>query len=171
MFILVESKKHGTTVNPVEKALKRVRSTANYQFGKGVGAKLFPENVEILYSKATGRIRYVNLNGERLATLRPTDGLLSLSITAAKRIVENAVPARCLVTVQNDVSEFVADGSDVFAAHVVKADDAVHAKDEVIVVDEAGKVLAVGRAMLSSAEMKAFKTGVAVKVRHGRGKR
>jgi predicted RNA-binding protein (TIGR00451 family) len=69
--------------------------------------------------------------------------------------------------VQNDVSQFVADGSDVFAAHVVKADNAIHAKDEVIVVDEAGKVLAVGRAMLSSAEMKAFKTGVAVKVRHG----
>jgi predicted RNA-binding protein (TIGR00451 family) len=132
-----------------------------------VGTRLFPENVKILYSKATGRIRYVNLNGERLATLRPTDGLLSLSITAAKRIVENADFAQCFVTVQNDVSQFVADGSDVFAAHVVKADNAIHAKDEVIVVDEAGKVLAVGRAMLSSAEMKAFKTGVAVKVRHG----
>jgi predicted RNA-binding protein (TIGR00451 family) len=132
-----------------------------------VGTRLFPENVKILYSKATGRIRYVNLNGERLATLRPTDGLLSLSITAAKRIVENADFAQCFVTVQNGVSQFVADGSDVFAAHVVKADNAIHAKDEVIVVDEAGKVLAVGRAMLSSAEMKAFKTGVAVKVRHG----
>jgi uncharacterized protein with predicted RNA binding PUA domain len=151
----------------VEDALKRIRSTANYQFGKGIGVKLFPENVEILYSKATGRIRYVNLNGERLATLRPTDGLLSLSVTAAQRIVEKAVPAQCFVTVQNDVSKFVADGSDVFAAHVIKADDAIHAKDEVIVVDEAGKVLAVGRAMLSSSEMIAFKSGVAVKVRHG----
>jgi uncharacterized protein with predicted RNA binding PUA domain len=151
----------------VEDALKRIRSTADYQFGKGIGVKLFPENVEILYSKATGRIRYVNLNGERLATLRPTDGLLSLSVTAAQRIVENAVPAQCFVTVQNDVSKFVADGSDVFAAHVAKADDAIHAKDEVIVVDEAGKVLAVGRAMLSSSEMIAFKSGVAVKVRHG----
>jgi len=146
---------------------KRIRRTADYQFGEGVGAVLFPESIEILYSKATGRIRYVNLNGERLATLRPTDGLLSLSITAARRIVENAGSARCFVTVQNDVAQFVADGSDVFAAHVTKADDAIHAKDEVIVVDEAGKVLAVGRAMLSSAEMKAFKTGVAVKVRHG----
>jgi uncharacterized protein with predicted RNA binding PUA domain len=151
----------------VENAVSRIRSIADYQFGKGVGTRLFPENVKILYSKATGRIRYVNLNGERLATLRPTDGLLSLSITAAKRIVENADFAQCFVTVQNDVSQFVADGSDVFAAHVVKADNAIHAKDEVIVVDEAGKVLAVGRAMLSSAEMKAFKTGVAVKVRHG----
>jgi uncharacterized protein with predicted RNA binding PUA domain len=65
------------------------------------------------------------------------------------------------------VARFVADGGDVFATHVTKADAAIHAKDEVIVVDEAGKVLAIGRAMLSSAEMKAFKTGVAVKVRHG----
>jgi uncharacterized protein with predicted RNA binding PUA domain len=151
----------------VEDALKRIRSIADYQFGKGVGVKLFPENVEILHSRATGRIRYVNLDGERLATLRPTDGLLSLSITAAQRIIENAGSVRCFVTVQNDVSQFVADGGDVFAAHVIKADDAVHAKDEVIVVDEAGKVLAVGRAVLSSSEMKAFKTGVAVKVRHG----
>ena len=151
----------------MEDALNRIRSTADYQFGEGVGAKLFPENVEILYSKATGRIRYVNLNGERLATLRPTDGLLSLSITAAKRIFENKVPARCIVTVQNDVAQFIADGGDTFAAHVTKADEAIHAKDEVIVVDEADKVLAVGRAVLSSTEMKAFKTGVAVKVRHG----
>jgi len=151
----------------LESALRRIRSIADYQFGNGVGVRLFPENVDIVYSKATGRIRYVNLNGKRLATLRPTDGLLSLSITAAKFIAENAAFARCFVTVRKDVSEFVADGGDVFAAHVVKADDAVHAKDEVIVVDEDNRVLAVGRALLSSLEMKAFKTGVAVKVRHG----
>jgi uncharacterized protein with predicted RNA binding PUA domain len=151
----------------VESALRRIRSIADYQFGKGVGFRLFPENVDIVYSKATGRIRYVNLNGERLATLRPTDGLLSLSITAAMSIAKNAGFARCFVTVRKDVSEFVADGGDVFAAHVVKADEAIHAKDEVIVVDEDNRVLAVGRALLSSMEMKAFKTGVAVKVRHG----
>jgi uncharacterized protein with predicted RNA binding PUA domain len=151
----------------VESALRRIRSVADYQFGKGVGIRLFPENVEISYSKTTGRIRYVSLNGERLATLRPTDGLLSLSISAARRVAENADFAQCFVTVRDDVSKFVADGSDVFAAHVVKADDAIHAKDEVIVIDENGKVLAVGRALLSSSEMKAFETGIAVKVRHG----
>jgi uncharacterized protein with predicted RNA binding PUA domain len=151
----------------VESALRRVRSIADYQFGKGVGVRLFPENVKILYSKTTGRIRYVNLDGERLATLRPTDGLLSLSISAARRIAENADFAQCFVTVRRDIAEFVAGGSDVFAAHVVKADDEIRAKDEVIVVDEDNEVLAVGRAMLSSSEMKAFKTGVAVKVRHG----
>jgi predicted RNA-binding protein (TIGR00451 family) len=148
-------------------ALGRIRSVADYQFGKGVGIKIFPENVKILYSKRTGRIRYVYLDGKRLATLRPTDGLFSLSITGAKRIVESADSARCFVTVSNDVSKFIADGGDVFAVHVVKADDEIRPKDEVIVVGEDGKVLAVGRAALSGEEMEAFKRGVAVKVRRG----
>lgn len=151
----------------MESALNRIRSIADYQFGKGVGAKLFPDNVEIMYSKTTGRIRYVHLNGERLVTLRPTDGLFSLSITAARILAENRGLATCFVTVQQDVSTVIAEDHDVFAAHVVKADDAIRAKDEVIVVDEDNRVLAVGRALLSSMEMKAFKTGVAVKVRHG----
>ncbi|MBN1245095.1 pseudouridine synthase [Candidatus Bathyarchaeota archaeon] len=151
----------------MERALSRIRSTADYQFGKGIGVKLFPENVDIEYSKATGRIRYVHLNGERLATLRPTDGLLSLSITAAQTVAENRGSAKGFVTVQNDVSKFIADGGDVFAVHVVAVDEEVHAKDEVIIVDEDHRVLAVGRALLSSVEMTAFKTGVAVKVRHG----
>ncbi len=151
----------------MENDLRRVRSVADYQFGKGVGIKLFPGNVEILYSKRTGRIRYVCLNGRRLATLRPTDGLFSLSIRGAKRIDENADSAKCFVTVQNDVSKFIIEGGDAFAVHVVKANDEIHAKDEVIVLDENGKVLAVGRAVLSGLEMKAYKTGVAVKVRRG----
>ena len=154
----------------MENALSRVRSIADYQFGKGVGVKLFPENVEIEYSKATGRIRYVHLNGERLATLRPTDGLLSLSITAARLVAENRDSARCFVTVQNDVSEFIADGGDVFAVHVVTVDEEVRAKDEVIILNEDRHVLAVGRALLSAVEMQAFKTGVAVKVRRGSAK-
>ena len=151
----------------MENALRRIRSTADYQFGEGVGKALFPENVEISYSKATGRIRYISLNGERLATLRPTDGLLSLSVAAARGMAEKAAHAQCFVTVRQDVADFVADGGDVFAAHVVKVDDEIRAKDEVIVLDEAGEVLAVGRAALSASEMTAFKTGVAVKVRHG----
>lgn len=84
----------------------------------------------------------------------------------AMRIAENN-NAKCFVTVRNDVAKFIAEGGDVFAVHVVKADDEIRPKNEVIVVDGSGKVLAVGRAALSSDEIKAFKSGVAVKVRHG----
>ncbi len=151
----------------MDDALRRIRCTADYQFGKGVGAKLFPTNVEVAYSPNTGRIRYIYLNKERLATLRPTDGMLSLSLAGAKRIIESSKSARCIVTVRSDVSKFIAEGGDVFAAHVVKVDDEVRAKDEVIAVNEDGGVLAVGRAFLSAEEMKAFRRGVAVKVRRG----
>jgi uncharacterized protein with predicted RNA binding PUA domain len=151
----------------MDNAVVRVRSIADYQFGKGVGAKLFPDNIEIQLSPRTGRIRYINLDGKRLATLRPTDGLLSLSIKAAQFMTENTPDAKCFVTVQNDVSKYIAAGGDVFAVHVVRVDAEVGAKDEVVALDEDGHVLAVGRAMLSSDEIRAFKTGVAVKVRHG----
>jgi predicted RNA-binding protein (TIGR00451 family) len=151
----------------LEDALRRIRSVADYQFGKGIGVKLFPKNVEILYSKRTGRIRYTYLDGKRLVTLRPTDGLFSLSILGAKRIAENKAFAKCFVTVRDDVSDFIAEGGDVFAAHVVKVDDEIRPKDEVVVVNREGEVLAVGRALLSCEEMKAFKKGVAVKVRRG----
>ncbi|NWF87093.1 pseudouridine synthase [Candidatus Bathyarchaeota archaeon] len=151
----------------MEIPLRRIRSVADYQFGKGVGVILFPKNVKIAYSKRTGRIRYVYLNGKRLVTLRPIDGLFSLSIACAKRIAENRRFAKCFVKIQNDVSEFIAKGGDVFAVHVIAADDEIRSKGDVIVVDEAGKVLAVGRAMLSGEEMQTFKVGVAVKVRRG----
>jgi uncharacterized protein with predicted RNA binding PUA domain len=145
----------------------RVRCIADYQFGKGVGAKLFPEGIEIQLSPRTGRIRYINFGGERLATLRPTDGLLSLSIKAAQTLVAEVPEAKCFVTVKNEVAQYIARGGDVFAVHVVEVDDAVHAKEEVIAIDENRQVLAVGRTQLCSSEIRAFKTGVAVKTRHG----
>ena len=152
----------------MENPLRRIRSIADYQYGLGVGEKLFPDNVQIEYSHNTGRIRYISLAGERIATLRPTDGMLSLSVNAARALNQKCPAAHCFVTVRQDISKFVAEGGDVFAAHIVKVDPEVHAKDEVIVLDELGQVVAVGRAFLSADEMLAFKTGVAVKVRHGR---
>jgi predicted RNA-binding protein (TIGR00451 family) len=149
----------------LENDLERIRSVADYQFGRGVGKTLFPKQVEIIRSRRTSRIRYVYLDDKRLVTMRPTDGLFSLSIAGAKLITERSV--KCLVMAKNGVSEFVAGGSDVFAVHVVEADDGIRAKDEVIVIDESRKVLAVGRALLSGEEMKAFKRGVAVKTRRG----
>ena len=153
----------------MEGSLNRIRSIADYEYGKGIGELIFPDNVQIEYSHNTGRIRYISLNGKRIATLRPTDGRLSLSISTARDIAKNAPTAHCFVTIRQDISKFVAEGGDVFAAHIVNVDPEIHAKDEVIVLDEKGHVMAVGRAFLSANEMMAFKTGVAVKVRHGCG--
>ena len=75
----------------LDDALRRIRSVADYQFGKGVGIALFPENVKIVFSRKTGRIRYVYLEARRLGTMRPTDGFFSLSLEGAKRIAQNRI--------------------------------------------------------------------------------
>ena len=148
-------------------ALQKIRGIANYQFGSDVGLILFPDTVEIKYSKRTGRIRHIYLKDRLLATLRPRDGLFSLTIEGAKRLQSVLAPIRYRVIVSNDVKEFIKRGRTVFAKHVVSVDEEVRSGDEVIVTDAEDVVLAVGKALLSGKEMLPFKRGVAVKVRQG----
>jgi len=147
--------------------LQKIRSIADYQFGKSVGEKLFPDSVKIVYSKRTGRIRYVYLRKKRLATLRPTNGLFSIAIEGAKRIMNRTDSPRLWVQIKEEAMPFVAKGRSVFAKHVVDADVEIRPQEEVIVINGKGEVLAVGRALLTGEEMKAFNRGVAVRVRRG----
>lgn len=149
-----------------KEALKRVRSIADYQFGRGIGTPLFPMNTEIFFSRRTGRIRHAYFEGKLLATLRPNTGLFSLTVQGARRIHE-IEPRRLFVKVQDDVANFVAKGRSVFAKHVVDCDTEIRPQEEVIPVNSYGKVLAVGRALLTGSEMRAFSSGVAVRVRRG----
>ncbi len=68
----------------------------------------------------------------------------------------------------DDVSEFISQGRNVFAKHVVDAGEAIRHGDEVIILDSHRMVLAVGRALLNREEMLAFGVGVAVKTRRGK---
>lgn len=150
--------------------LQKIRKIADYQLGKTVGEKLFPNNVRIVHSGETGRIRYVYLGDKRLATLRPVDGLFSLSITGAKKIMQNVRPPRLWVRVTDEAAPFIAKGRSVFAKHVTDADEEIRPQEEVIVINVKNEVLAVGKATLSGKEMKAFKRGVAVRTRRGAAK-
>ena len=147
--------------------MQKIRSIADYQLGKGVGNALFPKNVNVVFSRRTGRIRHIHWNGKLLATLRPTDGMLSLTVEGARRLVKGVKPLRLLVRVQKDVEPFIAQGKSVFAKHVVDTDIEIRPQEEVVVVVEKNRVLAVGKAVLTGREIKAFKHGVAVKVRRG----
>lgn len=148
-------------------ALQKVRSIANYQFGKGAGIALFPENVEIKCSKTTGKIRFVFLGKTLLATLRAGDGMVALTLNGAKRLLDAFSRPKFRVVVKDEVASFIADGRNVFAKHVVKADPEIRPYEEVVVTNSNDKVLAVGKALLTGEEMLVFKRGVAVKVRKG----
>ena len=147
--------------------LRKIRSVADYQFGKGVGNKFFPDTVRIVYSKNTGKIRHIHLGDDLLATLRPTTGLFILTIAGAKRMVSKVNHLRLWVKIQDYAEPFVAKGRSAFAKHVTEADDEIRPNEEVIVVSQKNEVLAVGRALLSGTEMKAFSRGMAVRVRRG----
>lgn len=146
--------------------LRRVQVIADFQFGSGAGPALFPEGCTFIHS-TTGRVRQVLLDGTRLATVRASDGRLTLGIEGARRLAA-ALPAPAYrVTVRDDVAEFVAKGKNAFAKHVTAADPEIRAGDDVLVVAGADRVIACGAAAVSGPEMLAFNYGVAVRVRQG----
>jgi predicted RNA-binding protein (TIGR00451 family) len=152
----------------MDQDLRRVRGVAEYQFGPGIGWALFPDGVSFEHSKRTGKVRFIRLGDVLLASLRPTDGLLTLTIAAAERLISGVNPMGCTVTVLDGVREFVSQRKNVFAKHVVDVCDGIRPGDEVIVLDSKKEVLAVGRALLTGEEMLAFGVGVAVRTRRGR---
>lgn len=147
--------------------LEKIRSIADYQFGRGVGKNLFPDEVRICHSKKTGKIRHIYLGEDLLATLQPTTGLFILTIAGAKKMVRDVEPLRLWVRIQKDVEPFISKGRSVFAKHVMDADLEIRPQEEVVVINGKNGVVAVGRALLTGKEMKAFKRGVAVRVRRG----
>ncbi len=144
-----------------------IRKIADYQFGKGAGDALFPNEVSIVLSKRTKKVRYIYLSDKLLATFKPTVGFFSLTIMGAQRLVDRMNPLKQWVKVKDEVTQFVQKGGDVFAKHVIDADCEIRPFEEVIVLDKKFRVIAVGKAILSGDEMKVFKKGVAVKVRKG----
>lgn len=147
--------------------LEKIRSVADYQFGRNTGKKLFPNSVTIAYSKNTGKIRHIHLQEELLATLRPTTGLLILTVAGAKRLIQQVNPPRNWVIVHEDAEPFVMKGRSAFAKYVIDADSTIRPNTEVIVINKKNNVLAIGRALLSGTEMKQFSRGIAVRVRRG----
>ncbi len=146
--------------------LRRIRTIADYQFGRGAGEILFPDNVEF-HMSTTGRVRLILLNNNRIATLRAHDGMLTLSITGARALHEFIRYPKQRVAVNSDAAPFVAEGNTAFAKHVVAVDPGIRAGEEVLIVDENDALLATGKAVLSAPEMLAFKKGIAVEVRNG----
>jgi uncharacterized protein with predicted RNA binding PUA domain len=144
--------------------LQRARIIADYQFGRGAGEALFPAGTTFRLS-STGRLRYLYWEKERIATLRASDGLLTLSMLGARRLHSNFPPPRLRVVVSAEAAPFVAKGGNVFAKHVLSADPEIRAAEEVLVVDEQDCLLATGKAILAPEEMLQIRRGVAVRTR------
>ncbi|MFC7166523.1 PUA domain-containing protein [Halospeciosus flavus] len=154
-----------------EAGLPELRTLADYQFGAGVGAALFPDDDEYEVDRSkTGRPRQVaTVAGDerrRLVSLG-TDGRFTLGLAGGERIVDALDAPGGRVVVGDESEPFVREGKNVFAKFVAAVDPQIRPSDEVAVVHEDGDVLAVGRAELDAAAMRDFDTGMAVLVREG----
>ncbi|MBS7645752.1 pseudouridine synthase [Candidatus Bathyarchaeota archaeon] len=149
--------------------LRKIRMIADYQLGRGAGEALFPsQGLTIAHSRSTGRIRHIYLDGKLIATLRPRDGMLALTIHGGEQLLRRAsLDELPVVVVRSDVARFVGEGRSLFCRHVVRASPMIRPGDEVIVLDEDRRLIALGRAFLGADEMRTSKTGIAVKTRWG----
>ncbi len=149
--------------------LVALRAVADYQFGAGAGSALVPADEPLSVERSTsGRPRQVVAGAGRLATYN-TDGRLSLGLAGGRRLHAALDPPAYRVAVGEESEPFVRDGKNAFAKFVADVDPAIRPGDEVLVVDGADRLLAVGRAELSAEGMLAFETGMAVMVREGVG--
>ena len=140
----------------------KLRHNIDALFGQGV-SKHLPKNIEISFSKKTGRIREVYHNQKLLCTLRIDGGLAITPFFAQILMKSKKFKENCL-EVDQESKPFVEDGRSVFCGHIVWCGKSIRIQSEVPILYK-NRVIAVGKAILSSKMMKTQTRGVAVKVR------
>jgi uncharacterized protein with predicted RNA binding PUA domain len=142
-----------------------LRRVADYQFGAGAGAALFPPDGDLTVTHtSSGRPRQVRGADGRLVTYG-TDGRFTLGIAGGRRLKTGLDTPAYRVVVGDESEPYVREGRNVFAKFVREVDGVVRPRDEVLVEHTDGRLLAVGRAELPGSGMCAFDTGMAVNVR------
>jgi uncharacterized protein with predicted RNA binding PUA domain len=163
-------------VNPLEKIL----SSVDFIFGYGV-SQVLPSNLEIEFSRRTGKVKSFSFEKNLIGTFR-SDGGIALTIYGANLFLKsNVYRNNCIIPI-DDAIPFVSEGRSLFVKHVDTCGSNVKCGSDVAIVDKQVKVLAVGRALLSTSyflqlERENLGTnvdnspshvrGIAVKVREG----
>ncbi|RDE13388.1 MAG: pseudouridine synthase, partial [Candidatus Thorarchaeota archaeon] len=147
-------------------ALRKLRAVFSYQWGRQVENLTDMSGLEVALSRNTGKIRHVKDGEDILFTMVPATGLLTPTYSGGQRLLSAGIDKDYIVTMDNEVAEFVADGKSALARFVKEAHENLRAGEEVLVVDEAGGLLATGKALLTGKEMMQFSRGAAVLIRH-----
>jgi len=151
-----------------KRLLEAVRAIADYQFGAGVGLKLFPEGCRVEISKRTRRPKYVYHGDDLLATIRYPDNFLALTIKGAERLAKVVPPPRLRVIVKKKAVEKLNKGMSPLPRDIIEADERILPGEEVLILDEKGALIAVGKASVAGSLMKRLSMGAVVKLRKTR---
>ncbi|MXV60858.1 PUA domain containing protein [Natronorubrum sp. JWXQ-INN-674] len=147
--------------------LRNLRTIADYQFGAGAGAALFPSADSLTIKRTTsGRPQQVHADAGRIVSFG-TDGRFTLGLEGGRRLHEALAHPAYRVVVDDESEPFVRDEKNVFTKFVLEAGAEIRPGDEVLVVHERGELIAVGTAQLGADTIEDFETGMAVNVREG----
>ncbi len=165
-YIYLAYKTGNFYLNPLPiDAREKVCRHVDALFGEGLSDAL-PADIQLEFSRRTGRIKNFSIGGRLAGTLR-TDGGIALTIAGAQHFLDNSKQFResCVAPVQ-EAMPFVSEGRSLFCRHVEWCGSNVKVGSDVAVIDSS-KVIAVGVAILPSGLMKQYSRGVAVKIREG----
>ncbi|MDH3501200.1 MAG: queuine tRNA-ribosyltransferase [Nitrosopumilus sp.] len=140
----------------------KLKYTIDALFGNGV-SKYLPKDIEMTFSRKNGRIKTVSHHGKLLCTLR-IDGGLAISPYFAQLLLKNKKFKENCLEVNSNAAPFVEEGRSVFCKHVVWCGKNIRITSDTPVLFN-DKVIAVGKAVLSSEMISDFYRGMAVKVR------
>jgi uncharacterized protein with predicted RNA binding PUA domain len=143
-------------------SILKIKCTLDALFGQGI-SKYLPKDATISYSKNTGRIKHVYQNDVLLCTLR-TDGGLAITPYFAQILLKSKKFKENCLEIDDESKTFVQEGSSVFCKHVTWCGKNILIGGDVPVLHD-GKVIAVGKAVLSTRMIRSFKKDVAVKIR------
>lgn len=146
--------------------IRKLKAVLSYQWVISIERPSTESDLEVIFSKSTGKIRHVTKEGHILFTIVPTTGLLTPTYKGGEELLNWGVAEEYIVIMRDDVADFVADGKSALAKFVRHASPNLKAGEEVLVVDEQHNLLGTGRALLSGLEMQTFNRGVAVAIRH-----
>ncbi|MDE1764023.1 MAG: queuine tRNA-ribosyltransferase [Thaumarchaeota archaeon] len=144
-------------------SLLKIKYSIDALFGPGV-SKHLPKNVRFTYSKKTGRIQHVYQDDTLLCTLR-IDGGLAITPNFAQMLMKSKKFRENCVEIDDDSKPFVENGNSVFCSHIAWCGKNILIGSDVPVL-HGSRVIAVGRAVVSSKMMRSLKRGVAVKIRN-----
>ena len=140
----------------------KLQQSLDALFGGG-SSKYLPQDIDIILSRKTGRIRTVSHKGKLLCTLR-INGSLAISIDFAQTLLQSKTFRDNCIEINKDAAPFVMEGRSVFCKHVVWCGKNVRVSSDTPILFE-NQVIAVGKAILSSEMISDFERGVAIKVR------
>lgn len=144
---------------------KKFSITLDVLFCSNVSSYFPLDRLEFTFSKRTGKIKHVMLDGKILATLR-SDGGFALTLEGAKILLRDERTKEICIVVKNNISQFIREGSSVFCKHVVNCGSNINVGSEVIILNEDNELLGVGKSILPSKLITLLKRGIAAKVRH-----